>query len=198
MTEDVLCDVCKVAHKDSIEQIEKTGEDTAYIGLQIMQQERLREQSELTQYRLDLAGVKGTCLLCRAIRVGWDHSFSTCPRRFEVFEERNKARQRHEGRGRKWIQPYTSCFWCLNPQSICQQAELRGRRRGECEHRDVVLPLCFGVFQSAEGLRWLEERFGREFEVVEDYFDWLGEECKFGGGSAIQAVRVAGLWLQCM
>ena len=132
------------------------------------------------------------------MRVGWDHSFSTCPRRFEVFEERNKARQRHEGRGRKWIQPYTSCFWCLNPQSICQQAELRGRRGSECEHRDVVLPLCFSVFQSAEGLGWLEERFGREFEVVEDYFDWLGEECKFGGGSAIQAVRVAGLWLQCM
>jgi superfamily II DNA helicase RecQ len=198
MTEDVLCDVCKVAHKDGIEQIEKAEEDTAHTGLQIMQQERLREQSELTQYRLDLAGVKGTCLLCRAIRAGWDHSFSTCPRRFEVFEERNKARQRHEGRGRKWIQPYTSCFWCLNPQSICQQAELGGRRRGECEHRDVVLPLCFGVFQSAEGLGWLEERFGREFEVVEDYFDWLGEECKFGGGSAIQAVRVAGLWLQCM
>jgi hypothetical protein len=81
-----------VAHKDSIEQIEKTEEDTAYIGLQIMQQERLREQLELTQYRLDLARVKGTCLLYRAMRAGWDHSFSTCPRRLEVFEERNKAR----------------------------------------------------------------------------------------------------------
>ena len=103
MTEDVPCDLCKVAHKDGIEQIEKTKEDTTYTGLQIMQQERLREQSELTQYRLDLAGVKGTCLLCKAIRAGWDHSFSTCPRRFEVFKERNKARQRHEGRGRKWI-----------------------------------------------------------------------------------------------
>jgi hypothetical protein len=33
MTEDVLCDVYKVAHKDGIEQIEKIGEDTAYIGL---------------------------------------------------------------------------------------------------------------------------------------------------------------------
>jgi superfamily II DNA helicase RecQ len=33
MTEDVLCDVCKVAHKDSIEQVEKTEEDTAHTGL---------------------------------------------------------------------------------------------------------------------------------------------------------------------
>jgi hypothetical protein len=33
MIEDVLCNVCKVAYKDSIEQIEKTEEDTAHIGL---------------------------------------------------------------------------------------------------------------------------------------------------------------------
>jgi hypothetical protein len=35
--EDVPCDVCKVAHKDGIEQIERIEEDTAHIGLQIMQ-----------------------------------------------------------------------------------------------------------------------------------------------------------------
>ena len=106
--------------------------------------------------------------------------------------ERNKARKRHEERGRMWIQPYTSRFWCLNPQSICQQAEQGGKSGRECEYRDAVLPLCVGIFRSVKGFGWLEERFEREFKGIEEYFDWLGEESEFGGGRAIQAVRVAG------
>ena len=66
----------------------------------------------------------------------------------------------------------------------------------DCEHRDTVLPLCFGVFESVEGPGWLYEQFERKFENIEDYFDWLGEESRFGGGSAIQAVRVVGLALR--
>jgi superfamily II DNA helicase RecQ len=192
MPEDIPCDICKVAHQDPISPVESVHQSTSQTGLGLIQQERLRAQTELAQYRLDLASVKGTCLLCRAVKSNWDHDFSTCSRRFEVFEERNKARRRHEGRGRKWLQAYTSCFWCLNPQSICQQAELGGRGGVDCEHRDTVLPLCFGVFESVEGPGWLYEQFERKFENIEDYFDWLGEESRFGGGSAIQAVRVVG------
>ena len=196
MPEDVPCDLCRVAHQDVIDPVEKVEQDTAHTGLQLIQQERLRAHTELAQYRLDLASVKGTCLLCRAIKLSWDHDFSTCPRRFEVFEERSRARQRHERRGRKWLQPYTSCFWCLNPQSICQQAELGAKGGRDCEHRDVVLPLCFGVFESVEGPEWLQEQFNRQFDNIEDYFDWLGEESRFGGSIAIQAVRVTGLALR--
>lgn len=36
----------------------------------------------------------------------------------------------------------------------------------------------------------LKEEFGREVANVEDSFDWLAEESKFGGVKAIQAVRV--------
>jgi superfamily II DNA helicase RecQ len=196
MPEDVPCDVCGIAHQDMIDRVEKVKQDTANTGLRLIQQEQLRAHTELAQYRLDLASVRGTCLLCRAVKSSWDHDFSTCPRRFEVFEERSKARQRHERRGRKWLQPYTSCFWCLNPQSICQQAELGSKGGRDCEHRDVVLPLCFGVFESVEGPEWLEEQFDRKFDNIEDYFDWLGEESRFGGSSTIQAVRVTGLALR--
>jgi hypothetical protein len=150
----------------------------------------------MAQYRLDLASVKGTCLFCRAIRQSWDHEFSACPRRFEVFEQRTKARQRHEQRGRKWLQPYTSCFWCLNPQSICQRAELAGKSTSVCEYRDVVLPLCYGVFESVEGVDWLQEQFGRSFVDIEAFFDWLGEGTRFGGDDSIQAVRLAALALR--
>jgi hypothetical protein len=52
------------------------------------------------------------------------------------------------------------------------------------------------MFESVEGLEWLEEQFNRQFDSIEDYFDWLGEESRFGGSSTIQAVRVAGLALR--
>jgi hypothetical protein len=194
--EDVPCDICKESHQDVIDPVEKVKQDTARTGLQLIQQERLRAHTELAQYRLDLASVRGTFLLCRAVKSSWDHDFSACPRRFDVFEERGRARQRHKRRGRKWLQPYTSCFWCLNPQSICQQAELGAKGGRDCEHRDVVLPLCFGVFESVEGPEWLQEQFSRQFDSIEDYFDWLGEESRFGGTTTIQAVRVAGLALR--
>ena len=123
IAEDIACDVCKEVHKDKITPQERRGNAGVYTGLQIMQQQRLQEQTELEQYQLDLAGAKGICLLYRAMRTSWDHTFSTCARRHEVFRERNKARQRHEGQGKMWIQPYVSCFWCLNPQLICQRVE---------------------------------------------------------------------------
>jgi superfamily II DNA helicase RecQ len=196
MPDDVPCDICGVAHEDAIGQPGSVERDTTYTGLQLIQQERLRAHTEMAQYRLDLASVKGTCLFCRAIRQSWDHEFSACPRRFEVFEQRTKARQRHEQRGRKWLQPYTSCFWCLNPQSICQRAELAGKSTSVCEYRDVVLPLCYGVFESVEGVDWLQEQFGRSFVDIEAFFDWLGEGTRFGGDDSIQAVRLAALALR--
>ena len=69
MPEDVPCDVCRMAHQDVIDPVEKVEQDTAHIGLQLIQQERLRTHTELAQYCLDLASVKGTCLLYRAIKL---------------------------------------------------------------------------------------------------------------------------------
>ena len=63
MPEDVPCDICKVAHQDMIDPVKKVEQDDTHTGLQLIQQERLRAHTELSQYRLDLASVKGTCLL---------------------------------------------------------------------------------------------------------------------------------------
>ena len=76
---------------------------------------------------------------------------------------------------------------------ICQRAAegTGGKRGGSCEDGDVVLPICYGIFNSVGGGEWIRDEFGREFANIEDFFDWLAEECYFGGGKAIQAVRVA-------
>lgn len=199
MAEDVPCDVCKVAHRDVIGPRADVRSGSAPLGLDLIRQESLRNQLELSHYRESLAAVRGTCVLCRALSERWDHKFSTCSRRHDVLGERAKARQRHEERGRRWLTPYTACYWCLNPQSVCQRAEnSKDRKERCCMDGDVVLPLCYGVFQAANGVSWVKECFGREFAGTERYFDWLGEETLFGGGKAVQGVRVAAKMLSLM
>jgi superfamily II DNA helicase RecQ len=192
MPEDVPCDVCRSAHNNALAPREVVKQGEEHIGLDLIQQDRLRAYSELARYREDLAAVQGPCLLCRGREEAWDHSFSQCQGRHGVIQERNKAQQRHKAKGRQWLRPFTGCFWCLNPQSVCQRAESGGKGdQGGCEHSDVVLPLCYGLFYSIGGPLWLRKHFEREFVGIDSYFDWLGEESMFGGGKAVQAVRVA-------
>lgn len=195
MPEDVLCDICQQSHEEPIRPSGKDSEVEGAMestGNEVIERARQREHLELARYREDLIAVRGSCALCRVMEDQWDHDFRTCQRRIGVFQESKRARRRGESKGGQWLQPYSACFWCLNPQSICQRASGGVREQGErCEEADVVLPLCFGVFRRSTGAGWLSERFGRGFQDMESYFDWLGEESEFGGGKAIQAVRVA-------
>lgn len=195
MADDVPCDICRQGHEEPVEPVE---EDQAYTnttnftGEALIHEARKKEYLELARYREDLLMVRGTCLLCRATGERWDHDLQSCYRRAEVFNEKKRAIDRHQSKGQRWLRQYTACFWCLNPQSICHRADRETNKQGDrCEDPDVVLPLCYGIFLASAGARWLSEKFDRRFEDAESYLDWLGEECLFGGGKAIQAVRVA-------
>jgi len=172
---------------------QKRGEaGTQFTGDRMIGQARQSEAAELARYREDLLVVHGSCLICRAGGDPWDHAFSTCHRRHGMISQRTQARRRYESKGQQWLRPYTACFWCFNPQAVCRRADLQARVEVEtCGEKDAVLPLCYGIFESEQGGEWLHDRFGRHFQSIADYFDWLGEECLFGGGRAIQAVRVA-------
>ncbi|KAM0714670.1 hypothetical protein Q7P37_003050 [Cladosporium fusiforme] len=197
MTEDAPCDFCKVGHEEPVPPREPTTRSSEHTGLELIQKERLQAQDELARYREHLDTVRGICLLCRARDERWDHRFSECYQRHGLFEQRNKTKRKHEGEGRTWMKPFTACFWCCNPQSICQRAgKGGGKQNGDCSDKDVVLPLCYGIYGSILGGQWLLERFERSFSSIDSFFDWLGEETTFGGGSAIQAVRVAAAALQ--
>ncbi|KAK0968573.1 hypothetical protein LTR54_018193 [Friedmanniomyces endolithicus] len=196
MPEDVPCDSCRRCHDEPIEPPKRAthnGETvTGLTGAKMIRMTRQKEHFELARYREDLIAVRGTCLLCRATDDRWDHDFSSCSRKHEVFHERKQARYRSEAKDGEWLQRYTACFWCLNPQAVCHRASPdEVQQEGKCEDGDTVLPLCYGKFCSAGGEDWLYESFGRRFTGMEGFFDWLGEECRFGGGKAIQAVRVA-------
>ena len=196
MVGDVPCAVCKACHEEPIPPPPPTQTESdiqeRFTGAACIRRMRREEFAELARFREDLIAVRGSCLLCRGLGRQWDHPFSSCARRHEVFQERDRARRRHEQRGRRWIAPYTACFWCLNPQSVCSRGDPQvGRDMQQCDDKDVVLPLCYGIFHGVRGHRWLTERFGRRFDGIETFFDWLGQESQFGGTKATQATRVA-------
>ena len=196
MIGDVACDICQRCHEQPVGPPERTtaGRETGMdcTGTDLIQIAQRRDHAELARYREDLLAVRGSCLLCRALEERWDHHFAACHRRHSMFRERNRVRQRCEAKGRRWLQPYTACFWCLNPQSVCPRADMDAAPHGgTCEERDVVLPLCYGIFCREGGRDWLHDRFGRAFTDLANFLEWLGEECRFGDGKAIQAVRVA-------
>lgn len=200
MIGDIPCDFCQRTHDEPIgppAEMEREGvPQETHTGAAAIHRARLSEQTELARYIEDMLAVRGSCMFCRAAGERWDHPFPMCHRRFEVFRLRDKARRRHTERGRRWLQPYTACFWCLNPQSVCSRADPEANEgKQKCDHADTVLPLCCGVYEGEGGQAWLHERFGRDFASIENYLDWLGEESRLGGGKAIQAVRVAAMRL---
>ena len=172
-------------------------------GLDMVNIGRVREYRELSKYKEDLAGMKGICGLCRTTGDRWDHEFRECRRRQEVFRARREVREQLKRKGKEWIEGYKACFWCLNPQGICSRAsrgggketERGGKKREreewvECEFGEVVLPVCYGVWMRMDGRRWIEEEFGRKFNRVEEYMEWIGKGSEFGGLEAVEGVRV--------
>ena len=163
-------------------------------GLDAIDTERVRQEREVSRYREHLAAIQGMCGLCRMVGDHWEHPFRECRRRQEVFQAKREVRERIRASGKEWIQPYKACFWCLNPQGICERASKRERERTEeersCEFADVVLPVCYGVWSHSGGRRWIAEEFGRKFGRVEEFMEWIEKTSEFGGGEAIQKIRV--------
>lgn len=193
MSEDVPCDVCQTSHEEAIRpRTAVIPQEYLSTGIDIVTKDRLRQYTELAQYREHLAAMRGLCSLCRARDEAWDHAFPKCAQRHQVFQVRAETRRRLEARGKTWLKSFTACFWCLNPQSVCHRAGSGGDQDSRrCEFPDIVLPLCYGVYGSLQGPAWVEERFERRFDTLEEYTEWLGDETEFGGEKATQAVRVA-------
>lgn len=191
MGEDVPCDVCRMSHEEAILPKAVPGPlGCQSSGADILARDRLRQHNELALYQDTLPAMRGLCVLCRAKDYAWDHVSTTCPHRQKVFQAQTDARRRSEANGRSWLNPFSACFWCLNPQSICHRAGSdSGQERHGCEFPDVVLPLCYEIFISLQRPLWIEEQCERSFNNEEEYLDWLGEQTEFGGGKAIQPVK---------
>jgi superfamily II DNA or RNA helicase len=188
--EDVTCDVCNAGPLEPA--VTEGGEDQelvtmSHTGSAMIQQKRRAAHLELSRYREDLLAVRGTCLLCRGLGEPWDHVFTACHQRFEFFKARDRVKTQREG---AWIAGFQVCYWCYNPQSVCPRAD-PGSGCTRCTYADIVMPLCYGVFQGTGAEQWLRGRFQRSFQDIEEFLEWCGQTASFGGGKAIWAVRVA-------
>ena len=129
------------------------------------------------------------CWPCFLINgTGEHHTLDNCPigqHKWGFINAKRDALERNE----PWIPQYVACFTCAQPQSICN-----GRTPGQCEFKDLVLPLAWALFHTQN--RWgqsLESITGPDVDVHDEaaYMAWLGKECDLFGDRAINAVRIA-------
>ena len=181
-----LCDICQSPPRAAAPELPALPQRPAGISLI-----RSRHQTELdtwSRYRRHLDASCGMCLYCRgAGKPDWDHKFDECPSRHKVISASRAAMARkHPGRA-GWIAPYTACFRCFQPQSICSGP----RGRPQCEYRDMLFPLCYGILNHPGGVPWLIGHFERRFEREDQYVDWFGDAAQVAGQRVTQAARVA-------
>jgi superfamily II DNA helicase RecQ len=187
--EDVVCDICSAGPAFTLDSTAPSPEPAfQHTGSTAIQEKRRLAGLELSRYQEDLLAVQGTCLLCRVFGDAWDHAFSTCWRRFEFFEARNRVK--NQDQGGPWITPYHACYWCYNPQAVCPRADPESSCQS-CLYMDIVMPLCYGIFYGGKAEQWLEKQFQRTFTDVDEFLRWCGRATSFGGGKAILGVKVA-------
>ncbi len=191
--EDAVCDVCRtpaltVDLPTCLEGKHKLEPAVmAHTGSAIIRQKQRAMYLERSLYEEDLMAIQGTCILCRKLGEPWDHVFTTCSRRFDVFRARDRAKQQCKG---PWIAAFHACYWCYNPQFVCQRPDARSGHQS-CAYADIVMPLCYGVFHEEGGEQWLVKHFHQRFKDDTEFLVWCDQATSFGGGKAIWAVRVA-------
>jgi hypothetical protein len=194
-------EVCQVCLKPHIESrpvdlkfelavnrgMEFTGPD------EVLRQDHIRDQV-LDSYERDLEVMLGNCLYCRLLGRKFNHVPGKCSRRFHWINAKNEAYQTRKREDKDWIQRYVACWNCYQPQDICRAADPE-HEEVECRFRDMVMPLCYGVYKQVGGSDWLQKHFQRTFKTELEYMLWLGETASLEGNECIQANCVVALAL---
>jgi superfamily II DNA helicase RecQ len=190
MAEDEVCQVCVKPHveprpvdlKFSLpQQVEMvfTGPD------EVLRQDHMRDRV-LERYESDLEIMLGICLSCRIQSRKFNHAPQACSRRFDWIHAKNNAYQARKTEGKEWIQRYVVCWKCYQPQDICHAADPE-HEEVECRFRDMIMPLCYGVYHRPGGQEWLQKHFRQAFKTELAYMLWLGETATLCGTQCIQA-----------
>lgn len=97
------------------------------------------------------------------------------------------------GPGRKGaFAPYSCCFDCCAPQSICAKWEVREEQGGKwhrtsraCQFKDIIIPVVVSLM--AEGEDALQDMFkewiggfGVDIHNGEEMYKWLGQKVQWG------------------
>lgn len=192
--QDQQCSNCKACsegqyRKDGFEELPKAV--TLFSGPKLIRERHQVWESTMTRLREWLDVLSGTCLLCRGRgRLRYDHLFDRCVYRQPLLLAKNK---REKGKAR-WFKPFTCCYLCTLPQQYCQPTAREGNSLGgantSCEYPDMVMPLCWAMWENDVEGKWFKVEFGETFEDEIGYLNWLGQPLKFAGQPAIRAISV--------
>ncbi|KAM6506320.1 hypothetical protein FSOLCH5_013308 [Fusarium solani] len=161
---------------------------------EVLRQDHVRGEA-LRRYERDLEVMEGCCLYCRVECMPWEHRASSCSRRHDWIRAKKKALADCKGRKVEWMDRFSVCWRCYQPQEVCREADTAVQGAGECRYRDMIMPVCFGAFTRPDSGRWFEKHFGRSFKTVEEYMIWLGKAASLDGTRCVQANRVAAIIL---
>jgi hypothetical protein len=190
-----VCQVCREPHTEGrapglqFELPARRG-SIAFTGPdEVLRQDHVRDRV-LESYEHDLEIMLGSCLYCRLLGRPFTHAPDTCPRRFDWIRAKNAAYQARKKEGKHWITRYVACWRCYQPQGLCRAADPE-HADTVCRFPDLVMPLCYGVYQRPGGRDWLQKHFQRRFQTELAYMLWLGETASLQGNKCIQANCVA-------
>ena len=193
-----VCEVCQEPH-DEARPLDlifalPSRQGVAFTGPEeVLRQDHVQDQA-LDGYERDLEIMSGNCLYCRALGRRFEHPAHKCSQRFHWIHAKNEAYQTRKKEGRPWIQRYTACWKCYQPQDICHVADPE-HEEVECRFPDMVMPLCYGVYHRQGGQEWLHKHFQWMFKTQAEYMLWLGETGSLWGNACIQANCVAAIAL---
>lgn len=199
MAGDEACQVCREPRAEA-RPLDLRFELAARRGMgftgpdEVLRQDHVRDQV-LGGYERDLEAMLGICLYCRLLGRTFDHVPGACSRRFDWINAKNEALRTRKGEGKKWIRQYVACWKCYQPQEVCRAADPEHEEAAGCRFPDMVMPLCYGVYQRVGGRDWLRKHLQCAFQTELEYMLWLGETASLQGTACIQANRVAALAL---
>lgn len=195
-TDDVICDNCHDldclqgrATDDAYEavnfRIDNRGVEPVYTGPTAVMEQFLLEQRALETYMQGVRLYKDCCLYCRGMNRDHLHLAANCTMKMDWV--RPKVQLVCEGR---WLAPYSACFTCYQPQTVCRK-QADGELRRECEFPDMLIPFLYGIYHRPGGIRRLEITFDECFSDDRDYLKWVATPITMAGTSCIMGVKVA-------
>ena len=196
--------------EEDSERLSSSEVEDLEVGARKLRQ-HVRDQGRgLQRYIQGLERLQGRCVICWLDREGgWSdvrdmrgigevgvlHSLDECRnvQKYRFFDAKREARtagrRGFEGKGERrqgWLVDFAACFRCGNPQAICPEQGRKG-----CQHRDMVFPASWAVFQwEWWRKRELSELAERVFRDEEEYMLWLGEGQIVYGIEASNAMMV--------
>lgn len=173
----------------------KEGEEDSRSGSQLVQQHNQEIARRLQRFINGLDLLRGSCILCQfdgnGKRSSAEHLLDQCPSpdKWRFLSAKQAAIQQGRQQRGGWLARYRACYGCGNIQTICPQ-----QGRGGCRYKDIVMPLCWKVFDNQQ---WQEAVLGRIAGGVAAsreegiFMLWLGEEASVFGEAGTNLAIVA-------